>query len=334
MSKVYIIAEVGVNHNGDIELAKKLIDVAVEARANAVKFQTFVAEKLATKKAILASYQKLSMGEVSQLEMLKKLELSKESHKTLIKYCKEKQIDFLSTPFDIDSLLFLLELGLDTIKIPSGEITNFPLLKEIGKKNKKVILSTGMSSLEEIKNALKVLENYGTEKKKITVLQANTSYPTPLSDVNLLSMKTIQDTFQVKVGYSDHTLGINASLAAVALGACIIEKHFTLDRKALGPDHVASLEPIELINLVKGIREIELCMGSSIKLMTESEKKNIDVVRKSIVANEDIKLGDLLTENNLTTKRPGLGLSPMKWEEVIGTLAIKKFQRDELIKLK
>ncbi|MCO4781868.1 MAG: N-acetylneuraminate synthase [Candidatus Cloacimonetes bacterium] len=331
MARVYIIAEAGVNHNGDLETAKKLVDVAVSANANAVKFQTFKAESLATKTAELANYQKENTSEESQFSMLKKLELSEETHKSLLSYCQKKNIDFLSTPFDLDSLKLLLGLGMDTIKIPSGEINNYPLLKSIGLAGKRIILSTGMSTIEEIESALCVLEQFGTPRDEITVLQANTSYPTPLEDTNLLAMLTIAKKCSVSIGYSDHTPGINASLAAVAMGATIIEKHFTLDKSADGPDHKASLNPEELHQLVSGIREIEKCFGSSKKLPTKSELKNKNIARKSIVAKSDIKTGDLFTSENLTTKRPGTGISPMKWESIIGTNAQLDFKRDDLI---
>ncbi len=329
---VFIIAEAGVNHNGSIEIAKNMIDIAVKAGANAVKFQTFKSEKLVTKSAKKAQYQKQSTSNSeTQFDMIKKLELDREKHIELINYCKEKNILFLSTPFDIDSIELLLNLGLEIFKIPSGEITNFPYLRAIGRFNKKVILSTGMAKLGEIEEALNVLTTYGTDKNNITILHANTEYPTPMCDVNLMAMVTIGKAFNINYGYSDHTLGIEVPIASVALGARVIEKHFTLDRNLEGPDHKASLEPNELIAMVKAIRNIELALGSSIKQPTSSELKNINIARKSIVANCDIKKGEILSEDNLTTKRPADGISPMRWSEIVGTIAIKDYKEDDLI---
>ncbi|NQY94711.1 MAG: N-acetylneuraminate synthase, partial [Campylobacteraceae bacterium] len=299
---VFIIAEAGVNHNGSIELAKKLIDVAVEAGADAVKFQTFKAENLVSPDAKKAKYQQETTNKSeSQFEMLKKLELDVDTHKELISYCQEKKIMFLSTPFDLDSIDLLSDLGLKIFKVPSGEITNLPYLRKIGTLNKKVVLSTGMSTLNEVVDAFNVLIKAGTDKDNITILHANTQYPTPMCDVNLNAMLTIRDVLGVQVGYSDHTLGIEVDIAAVAMGASIIEKHFTLDNKMEGPDHKASLEPNELIQMVKAIRNIELALGSSEKKPSPSESENIKVVRKSIVAAREIKKGEVLTENNLTT---------------------------------
>jgi len=332
MSKVFIIAEAGVNHNGSIELAKKLIDVASEAGADAVKFQTFKAEKLVSKKAIKAEYQKKATdSEESQFDMLKKLELDLDTHIKLIDYCKSKNIIFLSTPFDYDSISLLDSLGLEIFKIPSGEITNLPYLREIGRLSKKVILSTGMADIGEIEDALDVLVEAGTLNSDITVLHANTMYPTPMEDVNLRAMVTIGNTFDVAYGYSDHTLGIEVDIAAVAMGASIIEKHFTLDKTMEGPDHKASLEPNELKDMVKAIRNIELALGSSVKKPSKSEKPNIDIARKSIVVKYDIKKGDTLTEKNLTTKRPGTGISPMRWDEVVGSVVSQDYKEDDLI---
>ena len=329
---VFIIAEAGVNHNGSVELAKRLIDVAVDAGADSVKFQTFKAESLVSKSAQKAEYQKKTTDVLeSQFEMIKKLELDVETHKELISYCQEKSILFLSTPFDHDSINMLDTLGLQIFKVPSSEITNLPYLRHIGSLNKQVILSTGMSNLQEINSALDILIDSGTLKDNITVLHANTMYPTPMEDVNLNAMLTMQIEFDVAIGYSDHTLGIEVDIAAVAMGATIIEKHFTLDKTMVGPDHQASLESNELKAMVKAIRNIERAMGSFEKQPSPSESINIEIVRKSIVASQIIKKGDLLTENNIMVKRPGNGISPMKWDEVIGTVASKNYQSDELI---
>lgn len=333
IKKVFIIAEAGVNHNGSIELAKKLIDVAVEANVDAVKFQTFKASNLVSKNAQKADYQKNNMNDAddSQFNMLKKLELDIETHKELIAYCNSKNIMFLSTPFDHDSIELLNDLGLEIFKIPSGEITNLPYLRHIGKLNKKVILSTGMSNIGEIEDALEVLYKAGTKKEKITVLHANTMYPTPMEDVNLKAMITIGNTFDVAYGYSDHTLGIEVPTAAVAMGASCIEKHFTLNCTMEGPDHKASLEPHELISMVKAIRNIELALGSSIKKPSKSEMPNINIARKSIVAKCDIKKGETFRESNLTIKRPGNGINPMRWDEIVGMVANKDYCEDDLI---
>lgn len=330
--KVFIIAEAGVNHNGSIELAKKLIDVASESEADAVKFQTFKAEKLVSKHAQKADYQKETTDKnESQFEMIKKLELDSDTHKELMAYCKTKNIMFLSTPFDHDSIELLSDLGLEIFKIPSGEITNLPYLRHIGKLDKKVILSTGMTDIGEIEDALDVLIAAGTKKENITVLHANTEYPTPMEDVNLKAMVTIGNTFDIAFGYSDHTLGIEVDIAAVALGACCIEKHFTLDKTMEGPDHKASLEPDELKAMVKAIRNIELALGSCVKKPTNSEIPNMKIARKSIVAKMDIKKGELLSENNLAIKRPGNGINPMRWDEIVGSIATKEYKEDELI---
>lgn len=332
MNKVFIIAEAGVNHNGSIELAKKLIDVASESGVDAVKFQTFKAERLVSKNAQKADYQKQTTDtKESQFDMIKKLELDLDKHKELISYCKTKNIMFLSTPFDHDSIELLNDLGLEIFKIPSGEITNLPYLRHIGKLNKKVILSTGMADIGEIEDALDVLTNAGTKKENITVLHANTMYPTPMKDVNLKAMVTIGNSFDIAFGYSDHTLGIEVDIAAVAMGACCIEKHFTLDCTMEGPDHKASLEPDELKAMVKAIRNIELALGSSIKKPSKSEIPNMQIARKSIVAKMDIKKGEILTEEKITIKRPGNGINPMQWDEIVGTIAIKDYKEDELI---
>ena len=332
MNKVFIIAEAGVNHNGSLELAKKLIDVAVVSGADAVKFQTFKAENLVSKNAQKADYQKQTTNnEESQFDMIKKLELDVQTHRILMDYCKEKNIMFLSTPFDHDSIDLLNDLGLEIFKIPSGEITNLPYLRHIGKLNKKVILSTGMADIGEIEDAMDILINAGTKKENITVLHANTMYPTPMEDVNLKAMVTIGKTFDVAFGYSDHTLGIEVDIAAVAMGACCIEKHFTLDKTMEGPDHKASLEPDELKAMVKAIRNIELALGSSIKKPSKSEMPNMQIARKSIVAKIEIKKGDRLSEENITIKRPGNGINPMRWDEIVGTIAAKDYKEDELI---
>jgi len=329
---VFIIAEAGVNHNGSIKLAKQLIDVAVDAGVDAVKFQTFKTENLVSKNTKKANYQKdTTDSEESQFDMIKKLELDIDTHHELIRYCASKEIMFLSTPFDHDSIDMLNNLKLEIFKIPSGEITNLPYLRHIGSLRKKIILSTGMANMGEIEDALDVLIIAGTLKQNITVLHANTMYPTPYEDVNLKAMVTIGNTFDVAFGYSDHTLGIEVDIAAVAMGASVIEKHFTLDKEMEGPDHKASLEPDELISMVKGIRNIELALGSSIKKPSPSEIPNIEIARKSIVASTDIKIGDLLNENNLAIKRPSTGINPMRWDEIINTAARKDYKKDELI---
>ena len=332
LDNVFIIAEAGVNHNGCIDTAKKLIDVAVDSGADAVKFQTFKAETLVSKNAKKADYQKKTTNsEESQFDMIKKLELDITTHKVLIEYCNKKGIMFLSTPFDNSSIELLNSLGLEIFKIPSGEITNLPYLRNIGKLNKKVILSTGMSSIGEIESALNIIVSEGTNKSNITVLHANTEYPTPMKDVNLKAMLTIGTTFDVKYGYSDHTLGIEVDIAAVALGASCIEKHFTLDKSMEGPDHKASLEPKELKDMVKAIRNIELALGSAIKKASQSEIKNIGIARKSIVAKKEILVGEIFTEENITIKRPGNGLSPMLWDKVLGTVSTQNYKEDDLI---
>ncbi len=332
MNKIFIIAEAGVNHNGNMETAKKLVDAAVAAEADAVKFQTFRAENLVCKQAPKAAYQMetTNAGE-SQFDMLKKLELTPDMHRELITYCREKEIMFLSTPFDVDSLHYLIGTGLAVIKIPSGEITNYPLLREAAKSGRRIILSSGMSTIEEVREAVAVLKKNGSTD--ITVLHCNTEYPTPFRDVNLKAMGTIKEEIGVSVGYSDHTPGIEAAVAAAALGAEIIEKHFTLDRNMEGPDHKASLEPDELAEMVKAVRHIEQALGDGEKKASESEKKNMAIARKSIVAGCDIKAGDKFTEDNLTAKRPGTGLSPMLWNQVIGQTAKRDFAADEMIEL-
>jgi N,N'-diacetyllegionaminate synthase len=332
MKNVFIIAEAGVNHNGSQELAKRLIDAAVEAGADAVKFQTFKAENLVSKSAQKADYQKQTTSvEESQFEMIKKLELDVAVHKELMAYCQEKSIMFLSTPFDHDSIELLNELGLEIFKIPSGEITNLPYLRHIGRLNKKIILSTGMANLGEVEAAINVLIEAGSQRENITVLHANTEYPTPMQDVNLKAMQTLGQAFDLAYGYSDHTNGIEVPIAAVAMGACVIEKHFTLDKTMEGPDHKASLEPHELSAMVQAIRNIEQALGSPVKQPSPSEAKNKPIARKSLVAKAVIKQGETFTEQNLTIKRPGTGINPMRWDEVLGTVANKDYTEDELI---
>lgn len=331
--EVIIIAEAGVNHNGNLQQARKLIDAAADAGVDFVKFQTFKANKLVTKSAKRAGYQDQNTGDKdSQYEMLKKLELSDEDHRELIKYCKEKGINFLSTGFDSESLTFLKSLGLELAKVPSGEITNLPYLKTMAKLFPRIVLSTGMADMEEVKQAYEVLLDFGAHPENIIVLHCNTEYPTPMEDVNLKAMLHIKNELQTEVGYSDHTLGIEVPIAAVALGAKLIEKHFTLDRNLSGPDHRASLEPDELKSMVSAIRNIEKAVsGSGIKEPSSSEMKNKPVARKSIVASKAIKQGEVFTDDNITVKRPGTGTSPMIWDQIIGTRAEKDFEPDELI---
>ena len=331
MEKVLIIAEAGVNHNGSIELAKKLVDTAKASGADIVKFQTARLDSLVSKFADMAEYQKENMGKSeSQKEMLKRLLLSYEDFLELAAYCAEVGIEFLSTPFDIESIYFLNDL-VAFWKVPSGEITNYPYLVEIAKTKKPVILSTGMCEISEIDAAVEVLKKFGTSE--ITLLHCNTQYPTPYEDVNLLAMNTLKERYHVEVGYSDHTKGIEVPIAAVAMGATVIEKHFTLDRGLPGPDHKASLEPEELRAMVQAIRNIEQALGVKEKLVTHSEQENKMVARKSIVAARKIKKGEELTSKNLTTKRPGKGISPMHWNEIIGQAAVRDFEEDELIEL-
>lgn len=330
--KVFIIAEAGVNHNGDITLAKKMINVAKECGVDAVKFQSFSAEKLLSKHAPKAEYQKCtSNSKESQFDMIKKLELTYEDHITLIEYCNKNKIEFISTPFDMGSLDMLIDLGVRVLKISSGDITNYPFLKKIAATNKKVILSTGMSTLLEVKEALDVLTKNGLDIADIVLLQCNTEYPTPYADVNLKAMLTMEKEFNITVGYSDHTIGIEVPIAAVALGAKVIEKHFTLDKNMQGPDHKASMEPYELKQMVLAIRNTEKAMGNGIKKPSPSELKNIGIARKSIVAIRDINNGDLFSEANIAAKRPGNGISPMQWEKVIDKPAKRNFLKDELI---
>lgn len=332
MSRIFIIAEAGVNHNGDLQTAKKLVDEAAKAGADAVKFQTFKAEALVSRDAKKADYQmETTKQSESQYDMLKKLELTPDMHEQLIAYCREKHIMFLSTPFDLESLHYLVGCGVEIIKVPSGEVTNYPYLREVGRTGKRVIISSGMSTLEEIKEAVEVLRGNGSTD--ITVLHCNTEYPTPYQDVNLRAMVTLGETLETAAGYSDHTQGIEVPVAAAALGAAVIEKHFTLDRNMEGPDHKASLEPKELQAMVEAVRNIEAALGDGKKRPSESEKKNIEIARKSIVARCPIRAGELFTEDNLTTKRPGSGISPMRWNEIVGKTAVRDFAEDELIEV-
>ncbi len=329
-----IIAEAGVNHNGSMVSAKKLVDVAADAGADYVKFQTFKADTLVTQSAEKAEYQKIITDKSeSQFEMIKKLELDKSAHDELIKHCEEKGIRFLSAAFDHDSIELLADLNIPLYKIPSGEITNLPYLRHIGRMGKPIILSTGMSTLEEVQKALNVLLESGVEKEKITILHCNTEYPTPMEDVNLKAMLTIREELGVNIGYSDHTLGIEVPIAAVAMGATVIEKHFTLDRTLTGPDHAASLEPHELKSMVTAIRNIKKAMGDGIKKPSPSETRNIPIARKSIVAKKPIKKGERYSEENITVKRPGTGISPIEWDNIINQKSIKDFIIDDLIEV-
>ncbi len=332
-SRVFIIAEAGVNHNGSLEMAKKMVNIAAEAGADAIKFQTFRADTLVTRDARKADYQMESSGSgETQFEMLKKLELSVESHQALIAHCLLNRIEFLSTPFDLTTIELLLKLGVNKWKIPSGEITNLPYLRKIASLGQEIIISTGMADIGEIQDAMDVFTSFGISPASITVLHCSTEYPTPMEDVNLRAMETIQSAFPgVHVGYSDHTRGIEIPVAAVAMGAAIIEKHFTLDRTLPGPDHRASLEPVELTAMVKAVRNVESALGDGIKKPTPSELKNKPIVRKSIVAARPIYAGEKFTSTNLTVKRPGTGVSPMLWDTVVGKRAVRKYGRDEPI---
>lgn len=336
MQHVIVIAEAGVNHNGSIEMAKQLVLKAKEAGVDYIKFQTFKASKLVTKSAKQAEYQQKNIGKEgdSQYQMLKKLELSPEEHEALIDYCKELGIKFFSTAFDFDSIDYLHSLNLGLWKIPSGEVTNYPFLKRIAAYNEKTILSTGMCDIQDVRNAVEALYKNGLSKANLILLHCNTEYPTPFEDVNLKAMNALHKEFGVEVGYSDHTKGIEVPIAAVALGATVIEKHFTLDRTLSGPDHKASLEPDELKAMVSAIRNIEKAVGGDgTKHVSESERKNIAIARKSIVAACNIKVGETFTEKNLTVKRPGSGITPMRWEEVVGTKAKRDFFEDDLIEI-
>lgn len=332
MQKTLIIAEAGVNHNGDLDLAFALVDAAAAAGADAVKFQTFDAKSLVSVTAPKAGYQKVTTGEAeSQQAMLERLQLDDAAHRALLARCREKGITFLSSPFDIPSTDYLLGLDVPLLKIPSGEITNLPYLRHLGKSGKPLILSTGMSTLGEVEEALAVLEAAGTPRQSITVLHCNTEYPTPYGDVNLRAMATLAQAFGVTVGYSDHTPGIEVSVAAVALGAAVIEKHFTLDRNLPGPDHKASLEPAELAAMVTAIRNVEAALGSPVKAPSPSELPNRPIARKSLVAARAIRQGEPFTPENVVAKRPGTGISPMRWDEVMGRPASRDFATDELI---
>ncbi|HOW16797.1 MAG TPA: N-acetylneuraminate synthase [bacterium] len=334
MNKVFIIAEAGVNHNGDINIAKKLVKEAKRIGCDAVKFQTFKAENIVTRFAERADYQnKNNPGANSQYDMLKALELSHKDHLELIKLCNDINIKFLSSPFGLEDVDFLSSLGMDVVKIPSGEITNLPYLRRVASLKKKIILSTGMSDMNEIKEALNILIEGGVKKQDISILHCNTEYPTPYDDVNLKAMLSIRDAFGINVGYSDHTPGIEVAISAVALGATIIEKHFTLDKSMVGPDHKASLEPEEFKIMVDAIRNIEKALGDGVKRPSSSELKNKDIVRKSIVALLDIKKGDVFSDKNVTVKRPGTGISPMLWDKVIGQISKRDFKKDELIEI-
>lgn len=332
--KTIIIAEAGVNHNGSLETAKIMIEIAAKSGADYVKFQTFNSSKLVTKYANLADYQKVNIeSSTSQMDMLNALELSESNHFELVEHCKSNDIKFLSSAFDIDSAIFINNFNLDYIKIASGLITDYPFLNYAASLNKKIILSTGMSTLDEIDEALKLLSSNGASMNNISLLHCTTEYPAPIIDVNLRAINTLKNKFGLRVGYSDHTAGINVSLAAVAIGAEIIEKHFTLDRSMRGPDHMASIEPSELMEMVKSIREIEIALGDSEKKVTNSELKNKALARKSIVAAVDINEGDIITDHMLTTKRPGTGLSPMRWKDVVGKKSQKKYKLNDLIEL-
>ena len=335
MKKTLIIAEAGVNHNGSIDMAKQLIDAAAEAQVDYVKFQTFKADNIVTKTAKRASYQDTNTKNTdSQYEMLQKLELSEAMHHELITYCESKGVQFLSTAFDFESMDFLKNLGIDLAKIPSGEITNLPYLKKIAQLFPKIVMSTGMADIHEIKEAYQVLVNNGAKQENITILHCNTEYPTPIEDVNLKAMLHIEEELGTPIGYSDHTLGIEVPIAAISLGAKVIEKHFTLDRNSPGPDHAASLEPDELKSMVNAIRNIEKAIGGDgIKATSESEAKNKTIARKSLVAAKSIKKGEYFTESNMMAKRPGTGISPMRWDEIMGQQALKDFNENDLIEI-
>jgi N,N'-diacetyllegionaminate synthase len=331
---VLVIAEAGVNHNGDMDVARKLIDAAADAGADVVKFQTFRADRLVTRGAPKADYQRVTSGaSESQFEMLRRLELSDDMHRRLIAHCAARRIRFMSTGFDEDSVRMLVGLGMDQLKIPSGEITNLPYLRCVGGFAKQVLLSTGMSTLDEVGAALDALIAAGTQRDRVTLLHCNSEYPTPMRDVNLRAMATLREAFGVAVGFSDHTQGIEVPIAAVARGATVIEKHFTLDRQMPGPDHQASLEPAELRAMVLAIRNIEQALGDGTKRVTESEARNRPIARKSIVAARPIRAGERLDATNLAVKRPGTGISPMAWDTVVGRTAARDFQADELIEL-
>lgn len=332
--KTKIIAEAGVNHNGDIGIAKELISAAKESGADIIKFQTFKASNLLTKTAPKALYQKKTTNSSeSQYDMISKLELSKDDHLELIEECFNKNIEFLSTAFDKDSFDMLIDLGIKQIKIPSGEIINLPLLKQMAKHNLPILISTGMANMSEVRDALEIIEKCGTSRSKITVMHCTTEYPTPMEDVNLMAMKKMKSELNINVGYSDHTEGIEVATSAVALGATVIEKHFTLDKNLPGPDHMASIEPSQLKEMINSIRNIEVALGNGIKKPNKAELLNKLIVRKSIVATKIIRTGEVFTQNNIGCKRPGHGISPMRWEEVIGQKAKKNFVEDQLIEI-
>lgn len=332
MKKIRIIAEAGVNHNGSLALAKQMVDAAKECGADIIKFQTAKAESLVSRFAVKADYQKKNTGtEESQLEMLRKLLLTYEEFEQLAAYCEQKEIQFLSTPFDLESIDFLSQFSMPFWKIPSGEITNYPYLVRLAKTKMSVMMSTGMCELWEVEEAVKILKENGAGE--LTLLHCNTEYPTPYEDVNLRAMETLRQRFGCEVGYSDHTKGMEVPIAAAAMGAGVIEKHFTLSRKMTGPDHAASLEPAELKAMINAVRNIEAALGDGRKTVTGSERKNIAIARKSIVAARNILKGEKLTVENITTKRPGSGISPMRWNEVLGTEAVRDFEEDELIEI-
>ena len=332
INNTLIIAEAGVNHNGNLDIAKQLIQSAAQAGADLVKFQTFSADRQVTKTASKATYQLLTTNKKqSQYEMLRELELTREMHEELMQHCSQHKIGFLSTGFDIESVDLLVSLGQKLFKIPSGEITNLPYLRHIGRLKQRVIVSTGMASLGDIESALSVLEQAGTQREFVTLLHCTTEYPTPMVEVNLRAMQTIRHAFGVNVGYSDHSPGIEVATAAVAMGATVIEKHFTMDRRMPGPDHLASLEPHELQAMVLAIRNIEVALGDGIKALTASEHRNVSIMRKSLVASRSIKAGELFSVENMTTKRPGTGISPMRWDEVLGRIAVRDFAVDDIL---
>ena len=331
---VLIIAEAGVNHNGDMQMALQLIDAAAEAGGDLVKFQTFRADRLVTTSARKAAYQIVTTAaDESQHEMIRRLELTEAMHDELIAHCRQRRIEFFSTAFDLESLDYLMGLGMPRIKVPSGEITNLPYLRKVGGFGKEVILSTGMSNLGEIEAAIDALEKAGTPRARIVVLHCNTEYPAPMAEVNLRAMQSIGEAFGVKVGFSDHTEGIEIAIAAVALGATVIEKHFTLDRNLPGPDHRASIEPGELGRMIRSIRNVEMAMGDGVKRTSAGEERNRPIARKSLVAARSIAKGELFSESNMTVKRPGTGISPMSWDEVVGRISVRDFVEDELIEL-
>ncbi len=331
-NNILIIAEAGVNHNGKLSIAKKLVDIAVKAKANIIKFQSYKTENIVSKNLKKANYQKkFDSISSSQFDMLTRLELSEDDQYTLFEYCNKKKIQFLSTPFDLDSFGFLKKLNLGIYKVPSGEITNIPLLRAIGAENKKVIISTGMSNMKEIKNAIDTINKSGTKRNKITLLHCTTEYPARYSELNLNAMHTLKKKFNVNIGYSDHSNGIEVSIAAAAMGAKVIEKHFTFNQNAVGPDHKASLNPNELTKMVKSIRNVEISLGSFKKEASNSEKKNIMLVRKYIVASTKIKKGEKFTHDNITTKRTGRGISAAKWDQVLGKKSKKNYLKDMII---